>query len=214
MVRRIEDETLQSQPVKRSSRLLFGPLAGIILACGITGLALLIPGYSHVRQTVSEIGELGSAARVPFAVMLIAVAICLIIFATAMSELLALAGHSRWGAWLIGFMALPSTGLAVFAFPHPLHNVFGLSETIGYLAPLIIALTWRNDPRRKSLVTISWIFFVIVWVTIALNLSPIVPAVWVHLKPVHGLVQRALFAAWFGWCAVVGLLLRFNYSEK
>jgi hypothetical protein len=31
------------------------------------------------------------------------------------------------------------------------------------------------------------------------------------VKPVNGLAQRALFAAWFGWCAVVGLLL---FQEK
>jgi hypothetical protein len=45
-------------------RLLFGPLAAAILCFGIIGLALLLPGYSHVRQTVSEIGEIGSPARV------------------------------------------------------------------------------------------------------------------------------------------------------
>ncbi len=86
----------------RNYRLLSGPLAAIILGFGIGGLALLIPGYSHVHQTVSEIGEIGSPARVP---------------------------------------------------------------------------------------------------------SPFVAPVWVYVKPVHGLAQRALFAAWFGWCAVVGILL-------
>ena len=39
-------------------RLLFGPLAAAILCSGIIGLALLLPGYSHVRQTVSEIEKL------------------------------------------------------------------------------------------------------------------------------------------------------------
>ena len=51
--------------MKRDYRLLFGPMAGVILALGIAGLALMIPGYSHVHQTVSEIGEIGSPARVP-----------------------------------------------------------------------------------------------------------------------------------------------------
>jgi len=56
--------------MKGNTRLLFGPLAGIILGFGIVGLALMIPEYSHVQQTVSEIGEAGSPARIPFAVML------------------------------------------------------------------------------------------------------------------------------------------------
>ncbi len=191
----------------RNYRLLFGPLAAIILTVGIAGLALFIPGYSHVRQTVSEIGEVGSPARVPFAVMLGCVAVCLLVFASAVSDLSSKNGHSKWAAWLIGFMALPAAGIGVFAYPHPLHNVFGISEIIGYQAPLVMAFTWRRDPRAKTLVTISWILFVLIWLAIALNLSSSVPAIWVHVKPVHGLAQRALFAAWFGWCAILGLLL-------
>jgi hypothetical protein len=70
-----------------------------------------------------------------------------------------------------------------------------------------MALTWRGDPRAKTLVAVSSILFVVIWVAIALNLSPMVPTVWLHVKPVHGLVQRLLFTAWFGWCAIAGLLL-------
>jgi GNAT superfamily N-acetyltransferase len=46
-------------------------------------------------------------------------------------------------------------------------------------------------------------------IAIAANLSALYggAAIWAYVKPVFGLAQRALFAAWFGWCAVVGLLL-------
>ena len=106
-------------------------------------------------------------------------------------------------------MALSAAGVGVFAYPHPLHNVFGLSELVGYQAPLILALTWRRDPRAGTAVTFSWIMTGLVWVAIALNLSSLDRhgAVWAHLKPAYGLVQRGLFAAWFGWCAGVGVLL-------
>jgi hypothetical protein len=40
-----------------------------------------------------------------------------------------------------------------------------------------------------------------------LNLSAFAAPVWAYVKPVHGLAQRALFAAWFGWCAVLRTLL-------
>ena len=63
--------------------LLFGPLAAAILALGVAGLALMAPGYDQVRQTVSEIGEIDSAARIPFAIMLACVAACLLVFAAA-----------------------------------------------------------------------------------------------------------------------------------
>jgi hypothetical protein len=48
----------------------FGPLAAAIFGFGVAGLPLMVPGYSYIRQTVSEIGEIGSPARIPFAVVL------------------------------------------------------------------------------------------------------------------------------------------------
>src|SRR6266480_1342688 len=206
---RDHNEDCQETWMKRNYRLLFGPLAGAILGFGIAGLALLIPGYSHLHQTVSEIGEMGSLARVPFAIMLCCVAACILVFASAVRDLSVMAHHSRLAAYLIGFMALPAAGIGIFAYPHPLHNVFGISELIGYQAPLILSLTWRRDPQAKALVTFSWVMFGIILVVIGLNLSAFDRhgLVWAYAKPVYGLVQRALFAAWFVWCAVVGVLL-------
>jgi len=205
---RNEDLFLETR-IKGNYRLLFGPLAAAILGFGIAGLALLLPGYSHVHQTVSEIGEIGSLARVPFAIMLCFVAACILIFASSMRDLSVEARHSKLSAYLIGFMALPAAGVGVFAYPHPLHNIFGISELIGYQAPLVFALTWRRDPQAKTLVVLSWILSVLIWGAIALNLSSLdrQGLIWAYVKPVHGLAQRALFAAWFAWCAVVGILL-------
>jgi hypothetical protein len=195
--------------MKRDYRLLFGPAAGAILALGIAGLALLVPGYNHVHQTVGEIGEVGSPARVPFAIMLCCVAACILVFAAAVRDLSVRAGHSQLAAYLIGFMALSAVGVGVFAHPHPLHNVFGVSELVGYQAPLFFALIWRCDPRERPLVSLSWILYVVICVAIALNLSSLdrQGSVWAYVKPVYGLAQRLLFAAWFGWCAAVGLIL-------
>jgi hypothetical membrane protein len=195
--------------MKRNDRLLFGPLAGAVLFVGITGLATMVPGYSQVRQTVSEIGEVGSPTRVLFAIMLCCVAACLLVFASAVRERSVEAGHSPLAAYFIGFMALPAAGIGIFAYPHPLHNVFGLSELIGYQAPLILSLTWRRDPQATTLVAFSWVMFGIVWAVICLNLSAFDQhgLVWAYAKPIYGIIQRALFATWFGWCAGVGVLL-------
>ncbi len=116
--------------MRKDYRLLFGPVAGVILTFGIAGLALMIPGYSHVHQTVSEIGEIGSPARVPFAIMLCCVAACILVFAAAVRDRSVQAGYSPWAAYLIGFMALSAAGVGLFAYPNPLHNVFGISELI------------------------------------------------------------------------------------
>lgn len=192
--------------MRRNHRLLFGPLSAALLGSGMVGLAWIVPGYSQVRQTVSEIGEVGSPARVPFAILLSCVAASIIVFASGVRDTSIAAGRSPLAAYVIGFMALSTAGVGVFAYPHPLHNVFGLSELIGYQASLILALTWRRDPRTSTLVTFSWVMTGLIWAAIALNLSSFGPT-WAYVKPVHGLVQRALFAGWFGWCAGVGVLL-------
>jgi hypothetical protein len=106
-------------------------------------------------------------------------------------------------------MAISCAGVGIFAFPHPLHNIFGLSELIGYQAPLAIVLTWRSQPLAKAVVKFSWIMSVILYLTIAMNLVTLLRHgfVWQHLKPIYGIVQRALFAVWFIWCAGFALLL-------
>jgi hypothetical membrane protein len=195
--------------LKLETRLLFGPLSAAVFLFGTAGLALMLPGYSHVRQTISEIGELGSPGRVPFAIMLCCVAACLVLFASAVREIAAKAGRSQLTAHLIRLVALTSVGLAVFAFPYPLHNVFGLSATLGYQAPAAFAISWRNDPKVTNLVIFSWVCVLIFWIAAALNLAPNFSPQWAGvIRPYYGMAQRALFSAWFGWCAVAGLWLR------
>jgi hypothetical membrane protein len=195
--------------MKPDHRLLYGPAAAAILGTGIVGLARWVPGYSQVRQTVSEIGEIGSPARLPFAAMLCCVALCLLVFAAGVAAESKRSGHARLAAYFIALMALSAAGVGIFAFPHPLHNIFGESELIGYQAPLAFALTWRADRKARHLVVFSWIMFALIWLSIALNLSSFDrhSALWTDMKPVYGLIQRSLFAAWFCWCALLGLLL-------
>lgn len=193
----------------RDTRFLFGPLAALVFAVGTASLALTIPGYSHLRQTVSEIGEAGSRARVPFTLMVCSVAACLWVFARALRDRSIAARRSASAAYLTGCMAISAVGVGVFAYPHPLHNVFGLSELIGYQAPAALALDWRGDVRARTLVRLSWLAFGLVWLAILLNLSSLgrqLP-IWAYVKPLYGLIQRALFAAWFGWCALSGVLM-------
>ncbi|HEY6621836.1 MAG TPA: DUF998 domain-containing protein [Steroidobacteraceae bacterium] len=199
----------QGFTMSRSYRFLFGPLAAVLLFFGIVGLALMVPGYSHIHQTVSEIGELGSPARIPFAMMLCCDAACILIFAWAIRDMSIVSGHTPWAAYLVGAMAISAAGAGVFAFPHPLHNVFGISEVIGYQAPLAFALTWRRDPRARVVVAVSWVMFVLIWSALALNLIAIYRhgPIWDYLRPIYGVVQRTLFATWWTWCALIGALL-------
>ena len=189
--------------------LLCGVAAALLLAAGIAGLGALVPGYDQMRQTVSEIGEMGSPTRALFAVLLFGVAALILAFAWAVDGVAAETGRSRLVVYFIAFMMVPLVGIGIFAYPHPLHNVFGLSELIGYQAPLVLALTWRRDPDAKRVVDFSWIMGAAVWIAIIANLSAIFrpEPLWHHIRPVYGDVQRALFATWFVWAMGVGVLL-------
>lgn len=193
----------------RRIRFLFGPLGAAIFFIGVPLLALMSPGYSHVRQTVSEIGAMDTPGRIPFATMLCTISLCMFIFASAVREASLAAGRNTVSAYLIVCMGLSGIGVGLFATPHPLHNDFGLSEIFGYQAPLAFALAWRTDPKARTLVMWSWILFAALWLSMLLNMSPLLSphGLWPVLKPVNGLVQRSLFLAWFVWCAVTGILM-------
>lgn len=202
--------------MKLKTRLLFGLVGAVVFCLGVTGLALLVPGYSHVRQTISEIGEAGSPLRLPFAILLCIVAACLLFFASAIREITARSGHSQIAGNLIGFFALAEAGLAMFATPDPIHLDLGISSLIGFQAPLALAITWRRDPKQKGLVKWSWFLALIIWLTAILGLSSLEShsSLWMVVAPVYGIVQRMLFGAWFGWCSLTAVLLWRSERKK
>lgn len=191
------------------TRLSFGVVAVIVLWAGLVLLPFMVPGYDWVRQTVSEIGEQGSPARVPFATMLCIFAACLLVFAWALRDVARKFDAPTAVAYVAGCMAISSVGVGIFAYPHPLHNVFGLSEFVGYQAPWVLALAWRRVKPLHGLVVFSWLMAVVVWCMILANLSALDFTGWLwHLeRPVYGIVQRALFFTWSVWLAGASLAL-------
>jgi hypothetical membrane protein len=190
-------------------RLWFGVAAGIVLFAGISLIALWLPGYSQVQQTVSELGEIGSPGRVLFAVLLCLVAACLLLFASGVANVHRSERVSVMTAWLIAAMAVSAAGVGLFAYPDPLHNLFGLSELVGYQAPLAAAIAFARKPERKRIGVFSLAMYVVVLLALAANLTTLhrEGSIWLHIRPYYGLVQRSLFAAWFSWCAVYAVLL-------
>jgi hypothetical membrane protein len=190
-------------------RLSFGVVAALVLWGGFVLLPLLVPGYDSIRQTVSEIGEMDSPARVPFAAMLCVVAICVLLFAWGLRDASVKLGRPSVAAYLAGFMAVSSVGVGIFAYPHPLHGVFGLSEFVGYQAPWVLALTWRRETTVRGLVPFSWVMGALLWIAILANLSvlDLHSWLWLHERPFYGVVQRSLFFIWCLWLAVISVML-------
>ena len=195
--------------MRDNGRLLFGPAAAIVFAAGVATLPFFIPGYDPLRQTVSEIGEIGSPMRWPFAALLWATALCLLVFALGVWSA---RREGRRGAldaaavFCIAWMGVAAAALGYFAHPHPLHNVFGMSELIAYQAPLLFALAWRSEASARGAVAFSALMYLLTLASVIFNLVALADngALWAAVGPVYGLVQRSLFACFFIWSAGVG----------
>jgi hypothetical membrane protein len=155
--------------------LLFGTLAGLLFFGTVYALAIAVPGYSHVSDTVSEIGQVGSPVERLFQVAMLAVDLCIVAFGLGLFYFARSHEASIVPAALVAYFGLMEIGLHVFPSPHPLHNVFGLSLT-------------------TALILIS----------IFLNISPLFTRDLFPLE-YYGIVQRSAHVLFFGWCAYVSI---------
>jgi len=195
--------------MKKNNLLLCGPLMSIVLLAGIAIFPYFVPGYSQVHQTVSETYEIGSPMQIPFQIMLGIVAILALLFAIGIYRVSAARGHGPIGAIFVGVFAITAGGLALYPFPTPLHNVFGLSELVFYQAAIVIALQWRRDPPASKLVRFSWLCFIAQWISLGFNFVIFFrdSHLWHAVHPYYGLLQRSLFVVSCIWSAGAGLLL-------
>jgi hypothetical protein len=183
-----------------------GPVAALVFGAGVTWLGPATPGYSAIRQTISELGPQGGRGRRALAALNLTIAVAAAVFACG---LVSIASHVHGTmivpAYFIVLYAVLTVGLALFPSGHPLHNVFGLLQTVPFVgAPLSVALGWRG----QGLTSISWLALVTLVVAMVLNLAPAFsPRLARRFAPVYGVLQGSLFVAWYGWCALLGLLL-------
>ena len=180
-----------------------GWIAGTGFIFGTLILGYMLPDYDLVSQTVSEIGELGSPLESTFRTFSFAIAILLTVFSVSLITYSRKNSLSIVPGILLLTFGLAEFGIGLFPSPHPLHNVFGLSLTIGYLSPLFFFLLWKNRLGNRFK-WISLLVFILVILGIFLNLSP---AFAPDLYPLefYGLVQRFLLYTFYGYSAYVSI---------
>ncbi len=180
-----------------------GWIISITFIVGTFVLGSLLTDYSFISQTVSEIGEEGSPLYLQWQIFSIVIGTLLMIFAIS---IISFARHNNIsvipGIFIL-FAGLSEFGIALFPSPHPLHNVFGLSLTIGYFSPLLFFLLWK-DKLGTSFKQYSLIAFVLILLGIFLNLSPIFAP---QLYPLeyYGLVQRFLLFIFYLYMALIAV---------
>ncbi|MCA0931797.1 DUF998 domain-containing protein [Lutimonas saemankumensis] len=175
-------------------------------------LGSLVRDYDPITQTVSEIGREGSPMYLNWQLFSLTVGTLLIIFAFGLNLY---AKQRKWSILPGIFMMLygiSQFGIGWFPSPHFMHNIFGLSMTIGYFTPLVFALSWKNS-LGKSFKMISVLAFVLIMSGIFLNLTP---AFAPDLYPMeyYGLVQRFLLFTFYIYVGFVSLRTRSNKPDK
>jgi hypothetical membrane protein len=190
--------------------LICGLIAGVVFIAFPAVLGALLPGYDPFAQTVSEIGQEGSPFETVYKMFFFIVVGCLCLFSYGVYRFAFRRQLSRLPALLLGFFAAMELGVAIFEAPHPLHNVFGISSMLGFLAPMALAMTWPRRLDGSDIGLVSQIAAVLVAIAIGLNLMPVFVAerdapVW--LREYYGLVQRMLMLVFYGWCIYLALKL-------
>jgi hypothetical membrane protein len=184
--------------------LLSGALAGLLFIATVYLLAPSVPGYSHVSDTVSEIGQIGSPVQQSYQIAMLLADICVIMLGFALFSFARSSKAPISPSVVVVFFGFMQMGLHIYPSPHSLHNVFGLALVLGYLAPLVLAISWRKLAELRDLVQFSRIAAVLIIVSIFLNISPLFTR---DLYPLeyYGLVQRSALLLIFGWFSCIGI---------
>ncbi|MGB5461443.1 MAG: DUF998 domain-containing protein [Eudoraea sp.] len=189
-------------------------LGWIIALLFITGtfvLGSLLADYSFISQTVSEIGQEGSPLNSAWQIFSLLVGLLIIVFSIG---IISFGRQNKWsiipGIFIL-FAGLSEFGIALFPSPHSLHNVFGLSMTIGYFSPLMFFLLWK-DKLGASFKRYSLFAFVLILLGIFLNLSPAFAS---QLYPLeyYGLVQRFLLFIFYIYLSFISFSTSYSFSN-
>jgi hypothetical protein len=188
--------TTLAQPVH------LGRFIAITFILGTLVFGFGLDNYSFVSQTLSEIGSMSSPFRIQFQIFKILIATLLLFFSVFILRYSKRNKVSMIPGILLLCFGMSDLGISLFPTPHSLHNIFGLSMTVGYLSPLFFGLLWPDTVSRNFKRT-SLAFFLIILIGIVLNLSP---AFKPDLYPMtyYGLVQRFLVFTMFIYLAYLG----------
>lgn len=170
-------------------------------------------GYSHLRQTISELGEAGAAdARAVAWVAFAPVGLAVILFALLLRPHLPPERELTQGMVLLSLLGVSYVGAALFpcdagapawgSWRNQLHNLGGALGYGGSAAGLIeLRRTFEDVPSLAPLATVTGACGMAVFFGLFL-LS--------FESPVRGLVQRLMETLLFGWMLLMGAWVAFR----
>jgi hypothetical membrane protein len=179
------------------SLLLSGLIGAVIFITTTLTLGALLPEYSSISRTVSEIGRVGSPFQIFYTAMDVVVGCSIIIYAWSLQIYSSKKIVKSVLAFCLFIYGCGTIGLGIYPTPHPYHNIAGMSLILAYFAPLFAAIAATETSQRWiSLSAFIWVLFFM-----ALNLSPMFAPELYPLE-LYGLMQRALLYGYLIWLAL------------
>jgi hypothetical protein len=156
-------------PQPHRACLLFGIFAGLGFIATWLVLGALLANYNPVTQTISEIGEKGSAFEVPYKIANLIVAGCFLLFFHGVYRFSAARQLSLVPAFMLDFFALTQLGVSAFESPQPLAQpVWDFEHAwLLYTSRPGHHMAWCSDPCPSSICGVPiWlsVFFGFGWV--------------------------------------------------
>jgi len=199
---------------------IFGALAGIIAVVLYVGSVIIIssvrPGYSHTRQVLSELGEIGAPNAIIMNGVFISVGILLIAFSIGLHLGINEGRGSKAGPVFLVILGITVIGGGLFPCdpgcqtPESLSGIMHVATGLPtipatILAPLLIWRRLKQDSRWKGYDTLS-LAAGIVAIPLLLAFLALFPTI-----GLAGLGQRFAFAVALGWPLVLAIhLLRLS----
>ena len=178
-----------------------GWITSITFILGTFILGSLLADYNSVSQTISEIGEKGSPLYMQWQLFSIIIGVFMMIFSIGIISFARRNKLSFIPGIFVFFAGVSEFGIAFFPSPHQLHNVFGLTMTIGYFSPLMFFLLWK-DKLGIQFKRYSIIAFILIILGVFLNLTPAFAPSLYSLE-YYGLVQRFLIYTFYIYIAYI-----------
>lgn len=187
-------------------------LAAVIALVPVVLFAKRRPGYSHIRQTISELGETGAPDAKKVAIFAFAPAghtIWLFVAALAFAVPQLSEGP---GLWLFALLGAAYVGAAMFpcdpgaplwgTWRNNVHNLLAGVGYVGALAGMIeLGRAMEGVPSLQSIAAISQAAGQAALFGVFLLSFP---------SPVRGLIQRIVEAIFYGWMLLVAFMLLVN----
>lgn len=156
------------------------------IICGV-----LLPGYNHATQLVSELGEIGTSTQFIFTTGLI---ICFLASVAFIAGLYTTAKANKISVIPILILASFSfsiLGAALFPYPLKLHEILGMPAILLFLSPFSSLILWRqlDIPNIK-------LWSLIILLVMLTGFLIYVPQVMTNL---FGVKQRFFHIGWTFW---------------